>query len=53
MPVNLGPLELAIIRLLPLLCGGMILLALVVIIALMVRRKPSAAADPQEDAKDS
>lgn len=45
MPVTFGPLEMAIISSLPLLCGGSILVALVVIIALMLRRKP----DPPKD----
>ena len=39
MPVNIGPLEIAIIQALPLLCGGSILIALVVIIALMARSR--------------
>ena len=52
MPVNIGPLEIAIIQALPLLCGGSILIALVVIIALMVRAKPTAC-DTGSPPKDS
>lgn len=45
MPVTFGPLEMAIWQSLPLVCGGSILVALIVIVALLVRRKP----DPPKD----
>lgn len=39
MPVNVGPLEMAIWQTMPLLCGGSILLALIVIAVRLGRRK--------------
>ncbi len=41
MPVTVGPLEIAIWQSLPLLCGGSILLALVVIIVRLGKKPPA------------
>lgn len=46
MPVNVGPLEWALMQSLPLLCGGSILVALVAIFLRMGRKPPNPPAPP-------